>query len=122
MRTKVTWSVGTMVAVLTALPALAGDGVRMLATWYGEAYRGKPTASGERFDPSDYTAAHPSLPYGTRLAVRNPADGRTVVVRINDRAPGRAGIDLSHAAARAIGLDQLGTAPVVIEAAANWYD
>ncbi|GEP11836.1 septal ring lytic transglycosylase RlpA family protein [Methylobacterium gnaphalii] len=79
------------------------------ASWYGaETCRGKRdcrTANGERFAPGGLTAAHRSLPFGTRLRVTNHATGRSVVVRINDRGPfirGRS-IDLSRGAARAIG-------------------
>ncbi|HSV29023.1 MAG TPA: septal ring lytic transglycosylase RlpA family protein [Candidatus Omnitrophota bacterium] len=87
-----------------------------IASWYGEKYRGKRTASGERFDPMGLTAAHPSLPFGTRLRVTG-ADGRDVVVRINDRGPfdRPGGIDLSQAAARRIGLT--GTGPVLLSPA-----
>lgn len=87
-----------------------------MASWYGDEYRGKRTASGERFDPSDHTAAHPSLPFGTRIRVTNVRDGRSVVVRINDRGPAgnRPGIDLSLAAARVIGLVRVGTMPVLL--------
>lgn len=64
----------------------------------------------------DFTAAHPSLPFGTRLTVRNPANGREVAVRVNDRGPLRGGriIDLSRAAAQAIGLVAAGVATVVV--------
>jgi rare lipoprotein A len=96
----------------------AGDGeiARGLASWYGEKFHGRRTASGERFDMNELTAAHPSLPFGTRLRVRNPRNGREVEVRINDRGPFTGGriIDLSRAAAEAIGLIQAGVAPVVL--------
>jgi rare lipoprotein A len=75
------------------------------ASWYGEAHHGRPTANGERFDMNALTAAHRTLPFGTRLRVVNLDNDREVVVRINDRgpvAPGRI-IDLSYAAARALG-------------------
>jgi rare lipoprotein A len=87
-----------------------------VASWYGLAFHGRRTASGERFDMNAFTAAHPSLPFGTRVRVRNPHNGRTVTVRINDRGPHVAGriIDLSHAAARALGLLGFGTKAVVI--------
>lgn len=95
-----------------------------VASWYGKKYRGRPTASGEIFDPAGLTAAHPSLPFGTLLEVRNLADGRSVVVRINDRGPfgGTRDIDLSEAAARRIGLIGPGVAPVTLRpvAAAPW--
>ena len=74
------------------------------ASWYGRAHHGRKTASGEPYDMSDMTAAHRSLPIGTRVRVTNVANGRSVVVRVNDRGPfvdGRI-IDVSHAAARAL--------------------
>lgn len=86
------------------------------ASWVGRAHQGLRTASGERFDTAALTAAHPSLPFGSRVRVVNLANERTVVVRINDRGPfnGRA-IDLSEAAAREIGMIAAGTAQVRIE-------
>lgn len=82
-----------------------------LATWYGPGFVGRRTASGERFDGAGMTAAHLSLPFGTRVRVEAES-GRSVVVRINDRGPHRRGavIDLSGAAARALGIG--GTAHV----------
>ena len=80
----------------------------------GDGYAGRKTASGERMNPSALTAAHRSLPFGTRVRVTNKKNGRSVVVRISDRGPfvrGRV-IDLSPAAARAIGF--AGLAPVVL--------
>jgi rare lipoprotein A len=89
---------------------------RGLASWYGKKFHGRRTASGERFDMNDLTAAHPSLPFGTRLRVRNPANGREVAVRVNDRGPhtGRRIIDLSRSAAHAIGLLEAGVGTVVL--------
>jgi rare lipoprotein A len=89
---------------------------RGLASWYGHKFHGRRTASGERFDMNDFTAAHPSLPFGTQLTVRNPANGREVAVRVNDRGPhtGRRIIDLSRAAAQAIGLVKAGVGTVVL--------
>lgn len=85
-----------------------------LASMYGkgDGYGGKRTASGERMNPHAYTAAHRTLPFGTRVQVTNRRNGRSVTVRINDRGPFTRGrvIDLSYAAARAIGMG--GTAPV----------
>ena len=80
------------------------------ASWYGEQFQGKQTASGEPFDMRDFTAAHPSLPLGTFVKVTNLRNGKVVVVRINDRGPvvdGRI-IDLSYNAARALGFQALG--------------
>ncbi|CUW39953.1 Putative lipoprotein A (fragment) [Magnetospirillum sp. XM-1] len=81
-----------------------------MASWYGAKYRGRKTASGERFDPSDLTAAHPVLPMGTLVEVSRPERRGAVVVRVNDRGPGGGRIvDLSEAAARRLGLVNEGT-------------
>ncbi len=87
-------------------PATAPAAARGLASWYGVAFHGRKTASGERFDMDALTAAHPTLPFGTVVEVRSLANGRTVRVRINDRGPfgGRRIIDLSRGAAQALGL------------------
>ena len=89
-----------------------GGGASGLASWYGPGFQGHRTASGERFNSNGLTAAHRSLPLGCRVLVTNRANGRSVVVRINDRGPFGTGkvIDLSHASARAIGMS--GSAPV----------
>jgi rare lipoprotein A len=77
---------------------------------------GSRTANGERFDPSGMTAAHPSLPFGTRVRVVHPASGNAVVVRINDRGPFTGGrvIDLAEGAARKLGIIRAGVAPVAL--------
>jgi len=77
-----------------------------MASWYGRELSGRRTASGEPFDPGDYTAAHRSLPFGSKVRVTSLATGRSVIVRINDRGPFSANrvIDVSQAAAREIGL------------------
>lgn len=79
---------------------------RGLASWYGRKYHGRATASGEPYDMFAMTAAHPTLPIPSFARVRNPANGREVIVRVNDRGPFVAGraIDLSYAAARRLGL------------------
>ncbi len=89
---------------------------RGVASWYGAQHHGRRTASGEVFDMNALTAAHKSLPFGTRVRVFNPASGQAVVVRINDRGPFTPGrvIDLSRAAADRIGLIRAGVAPVVL--------
>lgn len=93
-------------------------GVRPLdkgtASWYGLRFHGRRTANGERFDMNEMTAAHPSLPFGTLLEVRNVRNNKSVVVRVNDRGPFSKNriLDLSFAAAREIGLVLSGTAPV----------
>jgi rare lipoprotein A len=76
------------------------------ASWYGPGFHGRKTASGERFNTHGMTAAHRTLPFGTRVKVTNEKTGRAVVVRINDRGPYAHGriIDLSQASARAIGI------------------
>lgn len=87
-----------------------------IASWYGPGFHGRPTASGERFDQDALTAAHPRLPFGTRVRVLNLENGNDVVVRINDRGPFTGGriIDVSRAAARVLGMIQAGTARVAL--------
>lgn len=87
------------------------------ASYYGAELAGNPTASGERFDPSGLTAAHRTLPLGTRVRVTHAKTGQSVVVRVNDRGPfhGDRVIDLSKAAADEIGLTRSGTAEVELE-------
>ncbi len=84
---------------------------RGMASWYGPGFHGRRTASGERFNSSDMTAAHRSLPFGTRLRVVNESNGRSVVVRVNDRGPfaHRRVIDLARGPAQALGLTSSGT-------------
>ncbi|SOE46180.1 rare lipoprotein A [Fibrobacter sp. UWT3] len=85
------------------------------ASYYGPGFHGKQTASGEIFDQDDYTCAHKSLPFGTKLKVVRVDNGSSVVVRVNDRGPyvdGRI-LDLSVAAGKQIGLDKVGHAEVV---------
>ena len=80
------------------------------ASWYGEYFQGKETASGEPYDMHDLTAAHPTLPLGTFVKVTNLRNGRSVVLRINDRGPvvdGRI-IDVSYNAARVLGFKPQG--------------
>jgi rare lipoprotein A len=106
-------------AVVQALPeaqaeaeasshALSGG----VASWYGPGFAGHRTASGERFNPAEYTAAHRTLPFGSK--VRVSYGGRSVVVRINDRGPfsGHRVIDLSQAAAEDLGLRRAGSGRV----------
>jgi rare lipoprotein A len=87
------------------------------ASWYGTWHHGRPTASGARFDEHALTAAHPTLPLGTRATVTNLATGASVDVVVNDRGPYVYGrdIDLSRAAAQAIGVIRAGSAAVRIE-------
>lgn len=90
-----------------------------LASWYGGAdgLKGARTASGELFDPSSLTAAHPTLPFGTRVRVTLLKTGRSTIVRINDRGPSAGGrmIDISRAAAAEIGLLGCGVGRVTME-------
>lgn len=87
---------------------------RGVASWYGSYFHGRRTANGERYDMYDMTAAHPTLPFGTLVEVRNVRNGQSAVVRINDRGPFKKNrvIDLSYSAAKAIGVVQPGTALV----------
>jgi rare lipoprotein A len=87
------------------------------ASWYGNEYDGRKTASGEVFDQWAMTAAHRELPFGTVVLVKNLDNGRTVKVRINDRGPFIRGriIDLSRGAAERIDLVRDGVAPVRLE-------
>jgi rare lipoprotein A len=87
------------------------------ASYYGRELAGNRTASGERFDPNGLTAAHRTLPLGTKLRVTNVANGRSVIVRVNDRGPfvGRRLIDVSLGAAREIQMIRSGTAQVRLE-------
>jgi rare lipoprotein A len=89
-------------------------GSRGVASFYSE---DQETASGERFDPHELTAAHPTLPFGTRLQVTNVATGRSVTVRVNDRGPfvkGRV-VDVSYSAAQALGMVHSGVADVKVD-------
>ena len=109
---------------------LAGGGCRMwpfggatpgieegIASWYGNEYHGRITASGEVFDQEAITAAHRTLPFGTLVHVTNLRNHRTVVVRINDRGPFIRGriIDLSRGAARELNMLHDGVVPARIE-------
>lgn len=88
-----------------------------LASWYGPGFHGKLTASGDVFNQEKLTAAHRTLPWGSRVRVVNLANGKSVVVQINDRGPAVKSriIDVSRAAARALGMVEAGTATVQVE-------
>ena len=88
-----------------------------MASWYGPGFAGRTTSNGEVFDPGQLTAAHRTLPFGTRVRVTNLDSGASVEVRINDRGPFKAGriIDLSRAAAERIGMLSSGLARVRVE-------
>lgn len=87
------------------------------ASWYGDEFAWRQTASGELFDPDKLTGAHRTLPLGTRVRVTNLLNGRSVLVKINDRGPyiAQRDIDLSYGAARALGMVRRGIARVRIE-------
>jgi rare lipoprotein A len=87
------------------------------ASWYGEYFDGKPTASGEDYDMYDLTAAHPSLPLGTYVKVTNLHNGRAVVVKVNDRGPVVPGriIDLSYGAAQVLHFEDRGLQKVRLD-------
>lgn len=108
------------IALALAVPAAAqeddagsdlGSG---MASYFSREMAGNRTANGERCDPDTLTAAHRTAPFGSRIRVTSLSTGKSVVVRINDRGPFSGGrvIDLSHAAAREIGMHRSGTAKV----------
>lgn len=88
-----------------------------IASWYGKRYHGRRTASGEIFDMNSATAAHRTLPFGTRVQVTNLENGRSAVLKINDRGPfvSRRIIDVSRHAAQALGFVQQGTVRVRVQ-------
>ena len=96
--------------------ALKQEGAEGIASYYAKRYNGRKTRSGARYNPEKLTAAHPDLPFGTRVKVVNLANGREVTVTINDRCRERSFpfIDLSRAAARELGFLGKGTAKVRI--------
>ena len=107
-------------AAPTAAP---GSDHRMegLAAYYSNRLNGRRTASGQVFDQSALTAAHPTLPYGTKVKVTNTKNNKSVVVRINDRGPTQADrvVDLSRAAAGKLGMLRAGLVPVKLEIVAE---
>ncbi len=88
-----------------------------IASWYGPDFHGGKTSNGERYNMYAMTAAHKTLPMNTMVRVTNRRNGRSVVVRINDRGPFVSGriVDLSYTAGKRIGIDKTGTAPVTLE-------
>jgi rare lipoprotein A len=121
-RTSASWLIGVAVALLVvwvhpARAEMVQGPVIGHASWYGEEFAWRPTASGERYDPSKLTGAHRTLPLGSRVRVTNLLNGRSVMVTINDRGPyaGRREIDLSYGAARVLGMVRRGVARVRIE-------
>jgi rare lipoprotein A len=93
------------------------QGATGIASWYGDQFHGRRTANGEKFDMNGLTAAHRSLPFGSRVKVTNQKTKDSVVVRINDRGPyaGNRLIDLSRAAAKRLRFIDSGVAPVKLE-------
>jgi peptidoglycan lytic transglycosylase len=120
---------GTIAAALALAPVLAKDDAAYaqrapavyvqqgIASWYGPGFHGRKTASGERFNQYDLTAAHKKLPLGTKATVTNLKNGKTIEVEINDRGPYARGriLDLSKAAADRLGIKNAGTTPVRLE-------
>jgi rare lipoprotein A len=104
-------------AVCTRALASQAEPETGVASWYGYPYHGRQAASGEVYDMETLTAAHPTLPFNTRVRVVNLENQKSVEVRIIDRGPFIEGriIDLSHAAARAIGMIQPGTVPARVD-------
>lgn len=106
------------VAGKTYQPLKSSDGYSEtgVASWYGKKFHGRKTASGERYNQNKMTAAHKTLPFGTRVRVKNLENGKTASVVINDRGPFTKGrvIDVSRAAARKLDLVNSGTARVRI--------
>jgi rare lipoprotein A len=117
-------------AVLVAISMTCGGGIATAkekstvvkstagsASWYGGQFHGRKTANGERFNMNRLTAAHRSLPFGTKVRVTNQKNGKSVVVRINDRGPfvGKRVIDLSRGAANAVGMLGTGVAKVKLD-------
>lgn len=100
------------------LPSAEGYVEEGLASWYGTDFHGKPTSCGEPYDMNAMTAAHKTLPLGTMVKVTNKRNGRSIILRVNDRGPFVAGriIDLSWRAAQELGSATPGLAPVRVEA------
>ena len=110
-----------LMVVLSATPAAAESNLMKVvngaASWYGPGFYGRRTASGETLQPGTDTAAHRTLPFGTLVRVTNLNNGRSVVVRINDRGPHRRHriIDLAHGAASKLKMMKAGEIPVKLE-------
>ena len=109
-------------SVIEKLNTVASNTVRKFsqtgaASWYGRQFHGRKTASGETFDMNAMTAAHRSLPLNCYIRVTNKTNGKSVVVKVNDRGPfhGNRVLDLSYGAAKQLGITNAGTAKVNIE-------
>jgi rare lipoprotein A len=105
------------VFITLGFAACVHHGTEGLASYYGKGFEGRPTASGEIFNPQGLTCAHPTLPFGTCLRVENRANGKVVRVRVNDRGPYVKGriIDLSEGAARKLGMLEGGLTTVRLD-------
>lgn len=107
-----------VIGAIGSVPVFAGSALASCgeASWYGPGLFGNLTASGEVLSPGTMTAAHPSYRMGTRIRVTNQSNGRSVVVRINDRGPFHGGriLDLAQLPARILGVTSSGTANVCI--------
>ena len=112
MKVRVLCVVALLASLLVLVAQVIAQAEPMVATYYANKYAGKPTASGQPYDPYGFTAAHPSLPFGTKLSVSY--GGKSVIVTINDRLPygSDSDLDLSWSAARDLGLLEVGTAVV----------
>ncbi|AHE98955.1 septal ring lytic transglycosylase RlpA family protein [Thioalkalivibrio paradoxus] len=116
-------AVGVLALVLLAFPpdttasVSTGHTEAGIASYYHDRFQGRKTASGERFDQREFSAAHRTLPFGTTVRVTRKDTGQSIVVRINDRGPFRNGriIDLSREAARELGMLERGLVRVRIE-------
>ena len=120
MRVPILRGVKTFIAFLLLLSAaslFADTELQGLASWYGGKFHGRLTSSGEVFDTNELTAAHRTLPFGTRVKVTNLENGKSVVVKINDRGPFVEPriLDLSRAAAEELGMVNTGVARVSLE-------
>ena len=93
--------------------AAQAESMPMRVSWYGPGFDGGYTASGEIFNRHDYTAAHPTWPFGTILQLTHPENGKRVIVRVNDRSGGA--LDISEQAARDLGTYSEGIVPVEVE-------
>jgi rare lipoprotein A len=114
MKVAFAWMIGFLVALSGVCLGQVETGK---ASFYAAAFKGRKTASGERFHPDSMTCAHRTHPFGTLLQVNCPSKGTSVVVRVNDRGPFGKGriIDLSHVAAERLGILRAGLADVVVQ-------
>ena len=111
------WRVAAVAGVFGLVAGLQSSAADAAQTGKASYYKhGRRTANGERYNPHDYTAAHRTLPFGTRVLVTNLQNGKSVIVRINDRGPHTKGrvIDLSLGAAEVVGLTALGVTQVKV--------